>query len=459
LESKLTAHQQEVFETIIDNIKENLFSFSKNNEIESRLLSLTGSAGTGKSYLTVQIAEEIVNGLREFNYYHNDNICITAPTHKAVKVLKEMLSQNKIDVDCRTIHSFLNIKPIYDYDTGEEKFTVIRNRQSTSKASLLIVDESSMVSKQLYDFIVDTIIFGRVNTVLFIGDQYQLLPVNSGENSIFKLKKQYQLTHIVRQAEDSNIIKLATKIRKCIEEQDFISLKSLFRNRYDEDVTFFRNRELFIKDYYKNDGWHKEDKILASYTNEQVDAFNHIIRKEFWKERGILSPDHFLPDDMVRFKSALNVKRLSRINNPTLFTNGEEVIIDKVDFVSHEATGLEFWKCTVKGRDEEDFFRAIDPGSLFRLNEMLDEYVSLAKSTRQPFKREYWENYFQLKSAFADVQYIFASTIHKLQGSTYDTAYIDLESLIKNKQISDDLIFRLTYVAITRARNSVKILY
>lgn len=454
----MTQHQQEVFNAITTDIKENLFSFYKSDDLESHLLSLTGAAGTGKSFLTAQITKEIIKGLIEFNYYHNDGVCLTAPTHKAVNVLKEMLSEHKIDADCRTIHSFLNIKPIHDYDTGEERFIVIRNRQSAPKASLLIVDESSMVSRELYGFILDAIIMGRVNTVLFIGDQYQLLPVNSGENSIFKLKKQYQLTQIVRQAEDSDIIKLATKVRKCIEEQEFVSLKSLFTGNYGEDVSFFKSRKLFVEDFYKNEQWYKEDKIMTSYTNEQVDSFNMEIRNQFWKERGVFNPNYFLPNDMIRFKSALNIQRLSRVNNPTLYHNGEEVMIDKVEFVKHHS-GLEFWKCTVVGREERDFFRVIDHNSILLFNKFLQRYVDLAKSVRKPFHREYWKYYFQLKNAFAEVQYIYASTIHKLQGSTYDTAYIDLASLVDSKHLSNDLKFRLAYVAITRARKSIKVLY
>ena len=45
----------------------------------------------------------------------------------------------------------------------------------------------------------------------------------------------------------------------------------------------------------------------------------------------------------------------------------------------------------------------------------------------------------------------------KLRGSTYDTAYIDLFSLVGNRYLSDDEKYRLIYVAITRASQNVKI--
>lgn len=457
--SKLTEHQKEVFEKIILEIKSNLFSFTKVEKIEDRLISLTGAAGTGKSYLTAAIVKEILQKLKEEKNFNNEGVYLTAPTHKAVKVLKEMLTEQKIKAETRTIHSFLNIKPIYDYDTGEEKFIVLRNRKSEQRASLLIVDESSMISTQLYKFIIDAVNMGRVNTVLFIGDKNQLLPVNSGDNNVFKLKNQYKLTQIVRQAENSNIIKLATAIRKCIEEQKFINIKNLL-NTYQssEDIQIFDEKVSFLKNFYKNQDWYKEEKVISSYTNAQVDYFNFELRAQFWKEKGILDPDYLQSQDMLRFKSPLSIEGLSISENKILFQNGEEVMVRSVEFIKDRASRLEFWRCTAVDRKDREFFRVIDPNSELRLNRLLQRYVDLAKNAKSPYHKGYWKRYFKLKNSFADVQYVYASTIHKLQGSTYDTAYIDLASLINNKNLSSDLVFRLAYVAVTRARNCVKIL-
>ena len=51
-----------------------------------------------------------------------------------------------------------------------------------------------------------------------------------------------------------------------------------------------------------------------------------------------------------------------------------------------------------------------------------DKLAMIAKVARKEknFKKrkDMWKNFFALKSFFADVKYTFASTIHKLQGST-----------------------------------------
>ncbi|QOY51362.1 ATP-dependent DNA helicase [Candidatus Sulfurimonas baltica] len=460
MERKLTTHQQEVFEEIVNTIEGNLFTFDKRKDINDRLLSLTGQAGTGKSVLTTKITKYIIDKLNANNCYSNDSIVVTAPTHKATSVLRNMLLADDIKAECKTIYSFLNIEPIYDYNTGEEKFAVARGKHTPAAASLLVIDESSMISEELYKLILETITTGKVNTILFIGDPFQLLPVdNSDENEVFKIKKQFELTQIVRQAENSPIIKLATKVRNMIETQKFGDLNKLIKESKSDDIELFESREEFLESFYENDQWYKEDKIISSFTNNQVDNFNKDVRVRFWEERGINNPAHFLASDMIRFKKALIENGFFKDNNRTIYSNNQEVMLNHAELVDTGKDGLRFWKCTVVGRKYTDFIRIIDPDSELLYNEKLEGLANLAKTTKYPYKMGFWKDYHQLKNAFANVQYVYAATIHKLQGSSYNFAYIDLASLLHNKHILDDMKFRLVYVAITRAKLGLKILY
>ena len=58
---------------------------------------------------------------------------------------------------------------------------------------------------------------------------------------------------------------------------------------------------------------------------------------------------------------------------------------------------------------------------------------------------------------FLNLLYIYSSTIHKLQGSTYETSYVNAYDLITNPNMSLDEKYRLLYVAITRASKDIKI--
>lgn len=455
VKSRLTPHQLEVFEEITNKIKDNLSRRVSNIPLSDRFLSLTGAAGTGKSYLTSAIVDEIDNSLPVGQY----DIQITAPTHKALKVMTEMLFYSyNIGVNCSTIHSFLNIKQSYDYETGAEIFTVDRAKDKVNRASLLVVDESSMVSNELFDFILEIVKKGYVHTVLFIGDQFQLLPVNESSNNVFRLKNQYKLTKIVRQAKNSAIIELATKIRVCIANEEYEDLRDILENTPNsEDIKFFESKKEFLEDFCKTENWHEEDKILASFRNNDVDSFNNVLRRRFWKEQKIDNPQYLISNDKIRFKKP-SYDMFTDDYPRVIFQNGEEVKISEAKLIFDEELKIYFWECLAVDRSPFTFFRVIDPNSMTKFNDILNDYAYSAKTRNFPFNMEWWDKYFKLRDSFSDIQYSFASTIHKLQGSTYESAYIDLASLLDNRSISKDFLFRLVYVAITRGK-CVKILY
>ncbi len=444
----LTQHQQDVFNKIIFDVTSNAQSILKTNDIYNNLLSLWGPAGTGKTYLTTHIVKYFIENEKILD----DGVCITAPTHKAVSVLSNILRENKIQASTRTIHSFLGIKPFRNDNNGEEKFTIDKTVKNPPSATLLIVDESSMISANLFEYIIEAMEVGRVNTVLFIGDPYQLLPVDDSKTEIFSMKKQYQLNEIVRQAKDSYIIKIATKLRERIANKDFINLKQFFKENFESEIEFFHNQEQFLSDFYKNDNWYKEDKILGSYTNQSVDGFNRTIRGQYWREKGQLTPPTLLSGDMLRFLDSYSV------SNVNMYHNGQVVTIEEATLKFHEYLQIEYWDCKVVGASEQQIFRVVDPGSVMIFNDKLQAIIKLAKSSQYGLERKkYWNAYYSTRDMFANVQYIFSSTIHKLQGSTYDSSYIDLFSLADHCYISDDEKYRLTYVAITRAREHIKI--
>jgi hypothetical protein len=63
------------------------------------------------------------------------------------------------------------------------------------------------------------------------------------------------------------------------------------------------------------------------------------------------------------------------------------------------------------------------------------------------------KEYLDVKNQVADLREPMAMTIHKAQGSTYDTVFLDLESFIACR--SPDTAARLLYVALSRARDRV----
>jgi len=455
----LTPHQQEVFNGLTEDLRRQLKHFLIRNEPENHLFSLTGSAGTGKSYLTVQI---VANAFQMLNSmpYPNLGIWVTAPTHKAVAILRDEMAQHNLDrIQCSTIHSFLKLKLKRDFNTGAEKYVADKFDQKQNSASLLVVDESSMISEEIYDLIVEAVETKKVRVVLFIGDPYQLLPIKNGENKVYKLKKQYQLTEIVRQKQDNEIITLSQKIKNCIKEKNYPKIDTFFEDvANSKDIEIFSNKDEFIEDFCKNKNWDKEDKIFTSFTNETVESLNDTIRQQYWVERDVCNPDFLLKGDILRFKSSLNDDGIKSAKTNGVFRNDEEVTLDSAVLQVDVNLGINYWECQVANRKNSKF-HVIDSDSLIIFNKILQTLAIDARNAPFPFNRRIWQKYFGLKNSFANVNYNFAATIHKLQGSTYDTVYIDLNSLMYNKHIDEDFRFRLVYVAITRARKNVKILF
>ena len=312
---ELTPHQQEIFDAIVEQIEEKTTAVLKSTRVEDFMLSLAGPAGTGKTFLTTKIAEYLKEKRHKAKEPNIDyDFIITAPTHKAVSVITEHLYAHGIDATCKTIHSFLGIKPFIDYQTGEEKYTVDKTKKNKERTSILIVDESSMVGKELYEYIVESIEQGIVNLVIFIGDPYQLMPVNGAASPVFELDNAFSLTEVVRQARQSIIIEIATEIRKHIEHETFVKLDELFKayqNRH-EDLQLFYNQTEFLSDFHRPKNWFDKDRIVASYKNADVDAFNRQLRKAFWLEKGVQNPPALLPEDRLRFKEAPTRLKTSR---------------------------------------------------------------------------------------------------------------------------------------------------
>jgi hypothetical protein len=223
-----------------------------------------------------------------------------------------------------------------------------------------------------------------------------------------------------------------------------------FREQVDSGIHFFDDVSKFVDDFCFDENWHMLDQVVANYKNKEVDTFNKKIRARYWTARGKPLPDQFECGDEVIFQE-LNIDKAGII----LHLNNDHAIIQKTERLWSDKLSLWYWKCV--DRDNLPFM-VIDDKSRKNYKKLLGKVASNAKkeSDREK-KKSLWKVYFLLKEQFTDVKHRFAMTIHKLQGSTYDTVYINLYDLINRTQ-NLDLFYRLIYVAVTRASKEIKIL-
>ena len=88
---------------------------------------------------------------------------------------------------------------------------------------------------------------------------------------------------------------------------------------------------------------------------------------------------------------------------------------------------------------------------------------SLADHAKRSSHKRKWAPFHNLKSNFCEVGYLYASTIHKLQGSTTNHLYFDARDSLKSNPGSmyrrdPKSLYKLLYVATTRPKNKLIIL-
>ncbi len=156
-----------------------------------QVFRLFGFAGTGKTTLAKQIAEDVAG-----------EVAFGAYTGKAALVLRSK--------GCRgasTIHSLIYRSRGESEEEGSPSF-VLNRKSAAADADLIIIDECSMVDEELGR---DLLSFGT--KVLVLGDTAQLPPVKGG-GFFTEAEPDVMLTEVHRQAADNPIIRLSMQVRE-----------------------------------------------------------------------------------------------------------------------------------------------------------------------------------------------------------------------------------------------------
>ena len=154
-----------------------------------QVFRLFGYAGTGKTTLARHLAEHV-----------DGDVLFAAFTGKAALVMR-----SKGAKDARTIHSL--IYSPRESDTEEPSF-VLNDESPAARASLIVIDECSMVDEELGR---DLLSFGK--KVLVLGDPAQLPPVKGG-GFFTEAEPDIMLREVHRQAADDPIIRLSMLVRE-----------------------------------------------------------------------------------------------------------------------------------------------------------------------------------------------------------------------------------------------------
>lgn len=202
MEIELTEDQKKLLDILNDFIYDHLYSRKR-----ADVITIGGYAGTGKTTMICEFRNQLKKRMRL-------SVAFLSFTGKATSVLNKKLNMtNAIDArdECCTIHKLI-YRPLTTYNKLLKTHVIVGWARKdfedlNAYYDLFIVDEASMVSKELFE---DLRSFGV--PIIAFGDHGQLPPI--GDKFNLMEKPTFTLTDIHRQALTSPIIKLSKFVRK-----------------------------------------------------------------------------------------------------------------------------------------------------------------------------------------------------------------------------------------------------
>jgi len=439
---KLTAAQQNALDA--------LEQFAS-GETPHGIATLQGYAGVGKTTVVAELLTKIGSAM---------SVLVTAPTHKALAVLGQKLDGAPCEL--MTTQAALGLK-LTELDSGEHRLQE-DGAACIADFDLAIVDEASMISAELFAAMLSS---RRRCRILFVGDPAQLAPVGSEEQSpafgpIVPLH--VRLTEVVRQAEEHPSIRMSVLLRKNVANGEAPCLPELAAMLQDGDDRFIcitSGGEAAIQQYALDALKHGLDTRILAFTNSATIRHNRAIHDALYPGvdgfavgEKVIAQEGFKDAtkrtwtqtaktfDQVRTSELLTVKRMTHCLNPS-YPQFDAWMVEMRRDQSEEVVCA--WVARDRAAVEREISALFDTWRARKAEAEKApprERIELFKAAKLCSK-EAWA----LRKTFANIRHAYALTIHKSQGSTFETVLIDWTSM--SRGTPEDMA-RLAYVAITR---------
>lgn len=437
--------------------------------------ALVGPAGTGKTYLLKAVIKNC-----KTNY---SLIGLSAPTHKACRVLNDSIKLPNIKIN--TLQSDLGLKLNFDVEKFDIKNPPFdpKGRIKIGDYKIYIIDESSMINAGLVKFL-EKLCRDNKCKIIYVGDNAQLAPVSEHYSTAFKGVKTYTLTEIVRQGDDNPISELLPILRYDIEHKTYNFLNHILKNRTKFNDGFTKGYEVCNDEKFKNIIYTNfNDQQLTKnvdfvkiigYTNICVSGWNKYVRNAIIKDfdKAIINKH----DLIISYTTIVD-----KFNDP-IIKNSEEYIINDIVNYTHSTYNIKGFLIKFQaihgGKISSPLF-VVDHTDKFSIQmyaKISQELINAAKLASKSTRAQRWREYFTFKEGCLlltnilgsdgrtllygrDLDYGFALTSHKSQGSTFDTALVDVDDIVfdKNGVVYTDCeeVNRRLYVGCSRAKNKL----
>lgn len=403
---------------------------------------IQGSAGTGKSTIVKTITEYLCS--REIKF------SLSAPTGKAAKVI-----QRKTGHVAKTLHSLIYKPEKAKHGCG---IKLLRKQNLIENYTVFIIDESSMISdvvgasekflvtKPLLTDLIDFVKQGNPkNKVLFIGDKFQLTPINCQDSpalSVNYLTKEknlkgfvVELTEVKRQENDSYILQNATNLRVAIqkgEKSPVLNLQVLKNST----SALYKYLDLYDKDSFSN-------VIVLAWRNNDVNFFNTALRQMM-----NLGNEVLCKNDQVSLHT-------NWMHNQRLVMKGENAIVIDTDSGLENYAGLHFKNVKIQYQDSNGELVLAQTKVLVESLNSIDGNLSIEQENALAHESNKRNLVYRESQNIVDDPYLgalrlrygYAITCHKAQGGEWENV------ILHPWMPKDDL--RWQYTAITRASKHI----
>ena len=394
---------------------------------------LEGPAGSGKT-LCAAVA------IRMLELERLNSVLITAPTHKAARILRENLN----GMTTMTTHSALGLvlKPRAD---KQKLYHLKHAEHNDTNNRLLVVDEASMISQELRGHI-NPYLERHGMKVLYLGDFCQLPPVTAEKH---KSELSWVFSEIERKVSLERVMRHGGAIRDTsagVREQILTGKQSKYM-RTRGDVISYRDSEGFEGRLEQVLSGTDGDAVrILAWRNVAVNAYNDIARRILYGEA---AKEPFLPGEPVVAGEPIKSKKAIQMSN------NEEGIVASAELTvrnSHDVS-VPCWKVTVIPTERQWItVTAYVPTEIGK--QLVKSKLSQLRmeGLAEPGK---WPRFWSFKEKFHDLRTCHAMTIHKSQGSTFEHVFVDAVDVSLCHRGSDSL--RLLYVAVSRASKSLTV--
>lgn len=447
----------------------NAVSFLKTNTDPTQYYVIEGKAGTGKT----TIAKEI---LKEFE---DEQIYVAAVSHKAKGVIKNSFGEDTRGKKFFSIAGLLGMKGINDNDTQTTKFQVgLKVPLLDNPPALLVIDEASMITEDVLKKIIDiNSSLSRPFQMLFLGDIGQIQPIRDEQSEfyrthkdllnkksdIFNSKHKSKLITRVRQGEANPILPYADYFWENSQKEnpELNPTQHIVRNNQitDKGSLLFSNSEAEVLNSVINavknaveKGLTNHVKIVTYHVNEKTELNQKIHEALFGKDSDyskgdmlILNSSYDLPDVNATMENSSEIQ-IKSIQDTDVDEFGVHTLYLETNGTAYTRTGNEQKDCVIQ---------VVSRNDIGLYNQKLQELASLAKrQTNRALKKQAWGDFWEYKGRYADVDFGYAITAHKSQGSTYDIVVVDEKDIMGTTATSNQEKSELIYTALTRPRKT-----